>query len=369
MHNILAKSALLVVLLVGAAKTASADVTYKTMSIDFENLVKDYLDWSFSYFGFNNEATAHGGKYYGKNNSDNASLKTNEKVNPISLTCYISKPSSNNNNKSTWSVQVSTDGSQWTTVSSVSSISMNSGAWQEFTADLSSYSNVYVRIYLSGSTQVRYIDDLTLTLKDFTADISSACTDGTKYYGTLSVPYAFTVPGGVTVSEIGVSGSKLVVRDYAANAVVPANTGVMISSSTAGGKDFTAATDGSSVLGSDNMLKPSGNAGITDASQMTGGGEYFRLTMHNGSQIGFWWGAENGAPFTMGANKAYLAVPSSELSALSRAGLWLDSEMQGIDYVSSESQADNIYYNLQGQLVDSPKKGLYIVNGKIVMVK
>ena len=40
---------------------------------------------------------------------------------------------------------------------------MNKGEWTDCSVDLSSYSNIYVRVYYSGSTAYRNIDDLTLS--------------------------------------------------------------------------------------------------------------------------------------------------------------------------------------------------------------
>ena len=98
---------------------------------------------------------------------------------------------------------------------------------------------------------------------NLTINISDACTDGMNYYGTFSAPFAFTVPSDVTVSEIGVNDDKLQVSEYTAGDVIPANTGVMISSATAGSKTFASAVGGSSVLGSSNCLRPT-HFGITN---------------------------------------------------------------------------------------------------------
>ena len=47
----------------------------------------------------------------------------------------------------------------------------------------------------------------------------------------------------------------------------------------------------------------------------------------------------------------------------------LDDEMTGVQSVVRETINDNQYYNLAGQRVDHPTKGLYIVNGKKVIIK
>jgi hypothetical protein len=115
------------------------------------------------------------------------------------------------------------------------------------------------------------------------------------------------------------------------------------------------------------MLKASGDAGI-DASAMgtaAPGCNYYRLTMHDGSEIGFWWGAASGAAFDIAANKAYLAVPTSA----AREGFAFGEETNGITANNSEAMANDRYYNLQGVEMAQPTRGLYIVNGKKVFVK
>ena len=205
-----------------------------------------------------------------------------------------------------------------------------------------------------------------------TLTLASACTDGAKYYGTYSNSKAFIVPEDLTVSAITVADGKLTVTDYAAGDVVKANTGVMVSATSAGEKTVVlTAETGTEKDG--NMLKASGDAGIDAATMDAADTKFYRLTMHNGTQIGFWWGAENGAAFALAANKAYLAVPSSALAA-SREGLWLDlgGETTGVSEkvaVNSEKSATAPVYNLNGQRVSQPTRGLYIVNGKKVVVK
>ncbi len=132
--------------------------------VDFEN--ESYSDWTFT----NCESlqtgsiTAHSGTYYGTTGGKaSGSIQTkNIVVSPVSLSCYVSKQSTNTTS-STWYIQVSSDGSNWTNVKTQSATSMSKGEWVEFSADLTSYNDVYVRVYYSGSTAVRNIDDLILS--------------------------------------------------------------------------------------------------------------------------------------------------------------------------------------------------------------
>ena len=199
-----------------------------------------------------------------------------------------------------------------------------------------------------------------------TVSIAQACTDGEKYYATYSSPFAFTVPNDVTASEIAVADGVLTVTDYDASAVIPANTGVMLSSATAGEKTITYA-NGGTALTEDNCLRPS-MLGITadKMSSNDANSKFYRLTMHNGEQIGFWWGAADGAAFAVAANKAYLAVPNSAAGV--RQGFAFGAEATGIATLQTAAGQQPVY-NLQGQRVAQPQKGLYIVNGKKVLNK
>ena len=75
----------------------------------------------------------------------------------------------------------------------------------------------------------------------------------------------------------------------------------------------------------------------------------------------------NATPATVATNKAYLKVPSSGGSA--RLAIVFDNDPTGISTIENNSKDMNGYYNLNGQRVAQPAKGLYIVNGKKVIMK
>lgn len=145
-----------------------SSLAQKSYSIDFESASSDYSDWEFNNMLSQQSGTisAHGGSYYGTTGGKTtASIVTKDKIDyPASITFYVSKQS-NNTTASSWKIQVSSDKSKWTDVKTQSATSMSKGSWVVVTQDLSSYSNVYVRIYYNGnnSTAVRNIDDVTLS--------------------------------------------------------------------------------------------------------------------------------------------------------------------------------------------------------------
>ena len=137
-------------------------------SIDFESDPSTYSDWTFTNMSSKQtgKIKAHGGSYYGTTGGkETASIVTKKTIkSPTSITFYVSKQS-DNTTSSSWKIQVSSDSKTWTDVITQSATSMSKGVWVEVTQDLSSYSNVYVRIYYNGnnSTAVRCIDDITLS--------------------------------------------------------------------------------------------------------------------------------------------------------------------------------------------------------------
>ena len=72
---------------------------------------------------------------------------------------------------------------------------------------------------------------------------------------------------------------------------------------------------------------------------------------------------------TVPAGKAYVSVPATAFAGTARAlTVSFDDETTGINNVVTTMQQDGIY-SLSGQRVMQPSKGLYIVNGKKVIIK
>ena len=145
----------------GNTKSASGSLT-----MSFEDGAYPSSDWTVNKFTRNEASTniePHGGLYYGATTgAASAYLVTSNKVaSPISITFWISKTSTNTTS-SNWKIQVSANGEDWTDVLTRSASDMSRGEWVKVTQSLSDYSDVYVRVYYSGSTAVRAIDDLVL---------------------------------------------------------------------------------------------------------------------------------------------------------------------------------------------------------------
>ena len=99
---------------------------------------------------------------------------------------------------------------------------------------------------------------------------------------------------------------------------------------------------------------------------------YYKLAIKDG-QLGFYWGAENGAAFQMTKpTTAYLAVPKSAVQQA--AGLRIDLDaITGVKSLEMQvgkdlNDGDGQIYTLDGRRCTTvPRKGMYIINGKKVI--
>ena len=90
----------------------------------------------------------------------------------------------------------------------------------------------------------------------------------------------------------------------------------------------------------------------------------------NNDVAGFYKLAGESGTISSAAGKAYLEVPAS--LAPSFLNISFGGEVTAISTVRGsglKTQGTDIYYNLAGQRVAQPTKGLYIVNGKKVVYK
>lgn len=140
----------------------------------------------------------------------------------------------------------------------------------------------------------------------------------------------------------------------------------MVSSTTAGDHTIILSDEtGTEIAG--NMLKASGDAGKSAVEMNEANTSFYRLTMHNDETIGFYWGADNGAAFTIAANKAYMAVPDGAGARIAGFNLFEnEGEATAIENVKT-IDTDAPVFNLNGQRVNGNAKGLLIKNGKKFM--
>ena len=73
---------------------------------------------------------------------------------------------------------------------------------------------------------------------------------------------------------------------------------------------------------------------------------------------------------SLSANRAYVQIPTSVAGARSRLGIEIDDNTTGIEGVLTPDteEAEGDYYNLNGQKVQNLKRGIYIRNGKKIII-
>lgn len=183
----------------------------------------------------------------------------------------------------------------------------------------------------------------------------------TLYYSDVNL----TVPEGVTAKTYKANGTALVELDnYSAGDVIPAGTGVVLNGAQG---DYTfAITTESGTASEENMLR-----GSDEAAETTGGAKYYMLSLAatgGNETVGFYYKAENGAAFMNGAHKAYLAVPEGTEA---KATGYAFNEVTGINDITREQVTDGVWYTIDGKRLNGEPtvKGIYVVNGKKVVIK
>lgn len=184
----------------------------------------------------------------------------------------------------------------------------------------------------------------------------------------LAVKNDIISPIPVTPASYAVTDASVGKNGEVNGCYVPANTGVLLKS-----KSDTASyyyvKSAYEVNLSGNMLKPAPVGGGEFEPET--GYKYYKLAYNNYSTkqgLGFYWGAEEGGAFKVKDGLAYLAVPSAD--AHNAKGFRFDGVTDGIDGVEVDRNKSHDLYNLIGQrVVGKAAPGLYVVNGKKVIIR
>ncbi len=211
-----------------------------------------------------------------------------------------------------------------------------------------------------------------------------------KYYTTLYVDFPFQIKGDVKAYTIEGVEAKNADGYYFAKVkklaqqgdVVPAQTAVVL--------------ECNSTNPADNQLLPTGDetpetsdnrlcgtffgAAINGLTVKDGTGTERNVTHDNirafnintadsRNPIGFY--KLNNTVTTIPGNKAFLVLTNAEAQAKGFVLEFEDGSTTGIETIenSKHSTEDGVYYDLQGRRVENPTRGVYIVNGKKVVIK
>lgn len=187
----------------------------------------------------------------------------------------------------------------------------------------------------------------------------SAVNIGSAGYATFGYPFAVDL-SGLSASQdaytVTVSGTTATLTSVKGKKI-PANTGIILKGTNNDAISLPLTTANTDEIGTNNLLVSDGT--VT-------GDESTIYVLANGSNgVGF-YKLESGD--AIAAGKAYLQVTPPSASSF----FDIDDGTTGITMVQGEGfmvNGSDIYYDLQGRRVAKPTKGLYIVNGKKVIIK
>lgn len=178
-------------------------------------------------------------------------------------------------------------------------------------------------------------------------------TISTAGYATFSSIHHVTVPSDVSVykAAVNATGDKIALTQVNTD-IIPANTGVILYSSVPGDKNLIITETASTGDFTGNQLIASS---LTPTIPATG--TYYALKANSNE-----FAIINGGVI-LSANKAYIQATSGSASIL------IDNITTGINSISTTEKAGRDFYSMQGLKVSKPSKGIYIQNGKKIIIK
>jgi len=187
---------------------------------------------------------------------------------------------------------------------------------------------------------------------------------GSAGMGTFSSTHPLDFSGTDDIKAYIVSAFKPSTGEVTLTRItdVPANTGIVVK----GDANTYAIPWGPGETVVANML-----VGVTEDTQLNKvDGDYTNYILaKKNNKLGF-YAVTDGS--TLSAGKAYLPLPTAQLPSVTGARqltMVFDDETTGIQQIQSDVKSNGDYYDLQGRRVSTPTRGLYIVNGKKVVIK
>lgn len=167
--------------------------------------------------------------------------------------------------------------------------------------------------------------------------------------------------GNLEAAYIVTGGENGVLKTTKVEGAVPANTGLLLKGTANASVNIPVAATATVDVAGNKLV------GVTASETLPAGNGYVLMTTPS---LAFY---KNKKAFTLSANSAYLPVDFDENSGSGEARasfLLFGDDVTGISQVAgSEVKTSGAVYNLNGQRVSQPVKGLYIIDGKKVVIK
>ena len=231
----------------------------------------------------------------------------------------------------------------------------------EYTFTMESNGNFYFKIIKAGGK----VDDVTVYPSIYSITVNRPIEEGKTIsqaignaeWSTLYTAYPLDFSNtGLTAYTATVSDNVVTLAEVTD---VPAYTGVVLKGAT-GSYEIPAVTSSTTDKGE---LQGSLNSALTyDANAAN---DYYMLAL-NGKKVQF----TKLISGSIAAGKAYLVLPKDPTTgARTLTVAFSEGGTTGIKQIENGELTIDNYYNLNGQRVSKPTKGLYIVNGKKVVLK
>lgn len=190
-----------------------------------------------------------------------------------------------------------------------------------------------------------------------------------KYgYATLYLDKAVAVPEGLAAYYCTVDGTTAVLHEV--GAVIPAATAVVLkgeANTTYTLANTAEVNDKAETIEAENKLF---GCAVDTRVEMDANG-YYALNVKDGV-VGFFVPQTVSADkttFTAKANKAYLKVEGAANAQMLTIREGADGGETSVESAMTDASVDKVYYDLTGRRVENPKQGIYIVNGRKVVIR
>lgn len=178
--------------------------------------------------------------------------------------------------------------------------------------------------------------------------------NGVSHIATFSAPFATIIPTGVKAYYVSAKGAEATMTAIDAKAI-PANQGVILTSESGDAATMVPAAGETAATITGNQLGHSAGA----AKTLTAGEGYI---LGNGTEGTAFYPCKAGS---LPINKAYLLGNGGESAIAMNFG----NAVTGINTIAAPASAKAPIFDLSGRRVVKATKGLYIQNGKKVIVK